>query len=150
MAPRSARATAARGGLFAYGTLQFGAVLAALLDRVPESVPAIAAGWRAARLRGLSYPGLALGSGHAPGVLLTGLSELEWRILDAYEDTEYDLVAVELDRPCEPDRTVTALAYRYTRHELVLAEDWSAAEFVVRHLAAFAIQCRCWRMAQDF
>jgi len=144
MAGRSAAATAARGGLFAYGTLQFAEVLTALFDRVPESVPAIAAGWRAARLRGLSYPGLAPGSSHAPGVLLTGLSELEWRILDAYEDTEYDLVAVELDGP------VTALTYRYTKHELVLDDDWSAAEFAGRHLAAFAIQCRYWRMAQDY
>jgi gamma-glutamylcyclotransferase (GGCT)/AIG2-like uncharacterized protein YtfP len=144
MAGRTVQVPAARGGLFAYGTLQFPEVLAALLDRVPDGVPGTAPGWRAARLRGRSYPGLAPGRGHAPGVLLTGLSELEWRILDGYEDEEYDLVAVELSGP------VQALAYRYHKLELVLAEDWSATEFADRQLAAFVGQCRCWRMAQDF
>lgn len=133
--------TFGRTGLFAYGTLQFPEVLDALLDRVPEIRPAALVGWRAARLHGLSYPGLTPGGGPAPGVLLTGLSQAEWRILDAYEDEEYDLVAVQLAD------TAPALAYRYRRTDLLLEQDWSAAEFAGRDLPDFAESCRQWRLS---
>lgn len=140
--PRS-RVPARRGDLFAYGTLQFPQVLNALLDRVPDYRPAWLAGWRAARLRGLSYPGLVPG-GAASGVLLTGLSDAEWRILDAYEDREYDLIAVLLAD------TATALTYRYTANELVTAQDWSADDFARCHLPGFVRYCHYWRLKQAF
>lgn len=147
MAERAARPGRVGGRhwepLFAYGTLQFPEVLGALLGRVPAASQASAPGWRAARLRGLSYPGLVPGAGPAYGVLLTGLSPGEWRVIDAYEDAEYDLAPVELADG------VAALAYRYTRVDLVLALDWSADDFVTRHLPAFARQCRYWRMTQS-
>ncbi|MFC9915370.1 gamma-glutamylcyclotransferase family protein [Streptomyces sp. NPDC127197] len=60
--------------LFCYGTLQFDAVLEALLGRIPERTSAEAPGWRAAALEGRVYPGLvqAVG-GSAAGVLMTDL-----------------------------------------------------------------------------
>jgi len=141
------RVRAGRADLFAYGTLQFAEVLGALLGRVPEHRPAAVAGWRAACLRRLSYPGLVTADavadgGLATGILLTGLSEADWRILDAYEDAEYDLMPVELADAAR------ALTFRYTRSDLVLPQTWSAAEFAVRHLPAFAEQCRSWRITQ--
>ena len=129
-------------GLFAYGTLQFPEVLEALLDRVPEHRPAQAPGWRAARLRGLTYPGLTPGGGPANGVLMVGLVADEWRIFDAFEDAEYDLVRIDLADG------VPALAYRYTRTDLIMAQDWSAEEFASRHLPVFSRQCRYWRITQ--
>lgn len=44
--------------LFCYGTLQFDAVLEALLKRIPERTPASAPGYRVAALAGRVYPGL--------------------------------------------------------------------------------------------
>ncbi|MEU6612132.1 gamma-glutamylcyclotransferase family protein [Streptomyces shenzhenensis] len=59
--------------LFCYGTVQFDAVLKALLGRTPERAPASAPGYRAAALEGRVYPSLVIhtSTGSAPGVILT-------------------------------------------------------------------------------
>ncbi|MEU6354089.1 gamma-glutamylcyclotransferase family protein [Streptomyces sp. NPDC047072] len=61
--------------LFCYGTLQFDAVLEALLGRIPDRTPVSAPGYRAAALAARVYPGLVRASDRsAAGVLLTDLS----------------------------------------------------------------------------
>ncbi|MET9184956.1 gamma-glutamylcyclotransferase family protein [Streptomyces tendae] len=121
--------------LFVYGTLQFEAVLVGLIGRVPEAQPATALGWRAAALAGRVYPGLvpALGA-PASGLLLTSMSEREWRVLDTFEDDRYDLR--RLDLSCGSD----AWAYVWPDEE-VQAEDWDAGEFQDRHLQEYAARC---------
>ncbi|MGC4916355.1 gamma-glutamylcyclotransferase family protein [Streptomyces albogriseolus] len=122
--------------LFCYGTLQFDAVLRALLGRVPEQSPAFAPGYRAAALEGRVYPGLVVGppASLASGVLLTDLSDKEWRILDAFEDTRYELQEVPLsDGGC-------GWAYVWPGGD-VRAENWDATEFETQHLAAYAARC---------
>lgn len=121
--------------LFAYGTLQFDAVLEALLGRIPERVMASAPGWRAASLEGRVYPGLvAAPNSAAPGLLLTDLSQREWAILDAFEDDRYDLREV----------TLTAggrgLAYVWPDGE-VRPENWNAEQFQDLHLQDYAARC---------
>ncbi len=122
--------------LFCYGTLQFDAVLKALLGRIPEQAPASAPGYRAAALADRVYPGLILRAfgGSAPGVVLTDLSNEEWRILDAFEDERYDLREVTLSTGA------TGWAYIWPGGD-VLDEDWSAAEFESKHLVAYAERC---------
>ncbi|MEU2909174.1 gamma-glutamylcyclotransferase family protein [Streptomyces massasporeus] len=122
--------------LFCYGTLQFDAVLKALLGRIPEQAPAAAPGYRAAALADRLYPGLvvhALG-GSASGVVLTDLSNEEWRILDAFEDERYDLREVALSTGAR------GWAYIWPGGD-VLEEDWNAAEFETEHLSAYAARC---------
>src|SRR3982074_2116547 len=77
--------------LFVYGTLLFPEVLQALLDRVPELIPASVAGWRVVALPGRVYPGLVLDSETATGFLIIDLATSEWQILDAFEDEQYEL-----------------------------------------------------------
>lgn len=121
--------------LFAYGTLQFDAVLKALLGRIPERLSASAPGWRAASLQGRVYPGLvASPASTAPGVLLTDLSRREWTILDAFEDDRYDLREVTLG---SGERE---LAYIWPDGE-VREEDWDVQEFRDRHLQEYAARC---------
>ncbi|MEU3795775.1 gamma-glutamylcyclotransferase family protein [Streptomyces fructofermentans] len=122
--------------LFCYGTLQFDAVLTALLGRIPARAPASAPGWRAALLEGRVYPGLVvstLGS-TAPGALLTDLSNEEWRILDAFEDDRYELQEVTLSTG---DR---GWAYIWLDGE-VQPENWDAAVFEALHLPEYAARC---------
>ncbi|MBL1101976.1 gamma-glutamylcyclotransferase family protein [Streptomyces coffeae] len=127
--------------LFAYGTLQFEAVLTPLLGRMPQSSPTTAPGWRAAALERRVYPGLVPASGAAaPGLLLTGLSPREWEILDAFEDDEYELRQITL---ASGDR---GWAYLWREGE-VRAETWDADDFAARHLPAFAALCA--RIAPD-
>ncbi|MFF8431074.1 gamma-glutamylcyclotransferase family protein [Streptomyces sp. NPDC016566] len=122
--------------LFAYGTLQFDAVLRALLGRIPERAAASAPGYRAAALAGRVYPGLvsrACGS-PVPGVVLTDLSNEEWRILDRFEDERYDLREVALSTGQQ------GWAYVWSGGD-VRPDDWDAAEFQDQHLEEYAARC---------
>ncbi|MET8031035.1 gamma-glutamylcyclotransferase family protein [Streptomyces avermitilis] len=128
--------------LFCYGTLQFDAVLRALLGRVPQQSPASVPGYRAAALEGRVYPGRVAGpsAGIASGVVLIDLSNEEWRILDAFEDARYELRELPLSNGG------WGWAYVWPGGE-VRVDDWDAAEFEDQHLAAYA--ARCARLAPE-
>jgi gamma-glutamylcyclotransferase (GGCT)/AIG2-like uncharacterized protein YtfP len=125
--------------LFAYGTLRFAEVLSVLLDRVPVLTPGAVAGWRAAALAGRVYPGLVRADGEVTGMMITGLTLAELRLIDEYESGPYVLERLTLN---DGRRGWT---YAWTDHAVVLADDWSPAEFAARHLAVFAGKCRAWR-----
>ncbi|MDU8993114.1 gamma-glutamylcyclotransferase family protein [Streptomyces mirabilis] len=115
--------------------------LGGLIGRVPERQPTTTLGWRAAALEGRVYPGLVSAPGsEARGLLLTGMNEREWRVLDAFEDDRYDLQRIDLT--CRS----AAWAYVWPGGE-VQVEDWDAAGFQERHLQAYA--GRCARIASD-
>lgn len=136
---RLRRSSVTPSGLFVYGTLQFPEVLVALLGRVPERGPASARGWRVAVLPEHVYPGLVVGDGVAHGYLLNGLDPDEWRLLDAFEGPMYVLSRLDLvggghgcAYVCRPDVRAGS-------------DDWSAEDFRVRHLSAYAERCAAWR-----
>lgn len=121
--------------LFVYGTLQFDAVLEALLGRIPKRATASAPGWRAAALEGRVYPGLVASPGYAaPGLRLTDLSRREWGILDAFEDDRYDLREVDLTSGGR------GLAYVWPDGD-VRGENWDAEQFKALHLQEYAARC---------
>jgi hypothetical protein len=150
--PRDARSTPGRSAgadpdpLFAYGTLTFPEVLRVVFGRLPACTEAVAAGWRAAPVRGRVFPTLVPDSASlAPGLLITDLTAAEWRTVDAYEAPTYDLVRLELDRerhgwsyvhPRHPDRSVAWTP---------LPEQWSRSEFRRAHLSRYLEQCEVWR-----
>ncbi|MFI8851869.1 gamma-glutamylcyclotransferase family protein [Streptomyces sp. NPDC053499] len=124
--------------LFVYGTLRFGRILAALLGRVPSTAPAGAAGWRAAALTRRPYPGLVPAPGQiASGLLLSGLSAREWRVLDDFEDDEYELVPlmVESGTGGSPG---TVWSYIWAAPDEVLPGNWEADSFAERQLDRYA------------
>jgi hypothetical protein len=127
--------------LFAYGTLRFPGVLRALLGRVPEHTPAIAAGWRVAALDGRIYPVLVPGTGGAGGVLISGLTAGEWRVIDAYEDAFYALERLTLVDGRQ------GWAYLTRDRTAALPADWSPVDFTARHLDDFTGRCLAWRRA---
>ncbi|MFE7741062.1 gamma-glutamylcyclotransferase family protein [Nocardia sp. NPDC057455] len=125
--------------LFVYGTLQFPEVLKTLLGRVPPLEPAELTGWRAAALPRRIYPGLiAASDGRTSGAVLSGITAVEWTILDAFEDDEYDLRRLYID-----DRDVPVWTYVWT----VAADsaDWQRDRFAAEHLAPFAARSARWR-----
>jgi gamma-glutamylcyclotransferase (GGCT)/AIG2-like uncharacterized protein YtfP len=127
--------------LFAYGTLRFPDVLEALLGRVPEHSPAIAPGWRVAALDGRVYPVLVPGDGGAGGILISGLTAGEWRVIDAYEDDFYELERITLVDGRQ------GWAYLTRDRTAALPADWSPGDFTTRHLGEFTGACREWRRA---
>ncbi|MFE3752978.1 gamma-glutamylcyclotransferase family protein [Nocardia tengchongensis] len=127
--------------LFAYGTLRFPAVLSALIGRVPAMEPARLIGRRAAALPGKAYPGLVTATDSVTdGFLLTGLGRDDWRVLDAFEDDEYDLTPVPvLAGEC------AGYTWTYTWTAEVSAADWSVADFEAVHLPYYVSKCAAWR-----
>src|SRR6266542_5749833 len=113
-------------GLFVYGTLLFPEVLRALLGRIPDNTAATVAGWRAAALPGLPYPGLVPGPSSAVGRLLTGLTADEWRRLEVYEGDQYELRRLTLTDGRQ------SWAYVWIEEERVSPHDWRPEEFAAR------------------
>ncbi|WP_306365105.1 gamma-glutamylcyclotransferase family protein [Nocardia sp. CC227C] len=123
--------------LFVYGTLTFPEVLVELLGRAPRLDPARVSGRRAAELPGRVYPGLVTAAGAVTrGAVLRGLTAAEWRVLDAFEDDEYEL------RPVFVHTGGSAhAAWTYVWTAEVLASDWSATAFATDHLPYYAGRC---------
>ncbi|WP_328430784.1 gamma-glutamylcyclotransferase family protein [Streptomyces sp. NBC_00453] len=121
--------------LFCYDTLQFDAVIEALLGRIPERMLASAPGYRAAALAARVSPGLIRASGSsAVGMLLTDLSYQEWEILDAFEYVRHDLREVTFSMG------KSGWAYVWPGDD-VQEDDWDAEGFQARHLAEYAARC---------
>jgi gamma-glutamylcyclotransferase (GGCT)/AIG2-like uncharacterized protein YtfP len=137
--PDQGRLPANPEALFVYGTLQFPEVLHALIDRMPQHTPATVDGWRIAGLPGRDYPGLVHGESRANGLLITGLTDEEWRILDAFEDDWYDLREITLAAGG------TAWCYTCPPGYEVSEEDWTAADFTQAHLDGFVENSAAWR-----
>ncbi|MFC5730162.1 MULTISPECIES: gamma-glutamylcyclotransferase family protein [Nocardioides] len=126
--------------LFTYGTLMFPEVLQALLGRVPVSVEASVEGWRAVAIPDVSYPALVPGPGVARGRVLLDLRREDWPILDAYENTIYDL------RPLDVTPTEhRAVAYVCPTSDGLTDVDWDRERFAAEELADFAPRCARWR-----
>lgn len=134
---------AARAGapFFGYGTLRFPDVVQGLLGRAAPAEPAIAPGWRAAPLLGRVYPGLvpAPADSHAHGLALTGLTEPEWLVLDAFEGDPYELREIRLG-----DGRL-ALTYVWRDMSQVCDGVWEPERFAAQHLGSYAHRARAWR-----
>jgi gamma-glutamylcyclotransferase (GGCT)/AIG2-like uncharacterized protein YtfP len=140
------RLPGAPAALFAYGTLRFPDVLEALLGRIPEHSPGIVEGWRVAALDGRVYPVLVPGEGAAGGVLISGLTTEEWRVIDAYEDDFYALEHLTLVDGRQGWAYLTRDGTALTRDgTAALPVAWSPGDFTARHLGTFANRCRAWR-----
>lgn len=125
--------------LFAYGTLQFGPVLAELLGRVPDAELGVVRDRRVAALPKRAYPGLVVEPGRlASGLVLHGLAEADWEIIDAFEDEQYELRTVPVIGREEPVPT-------YVWTDVVSDHDWYPEQFAADHLHGYATLCARWR-----
>ncbi|HWM58936.1 MAG TPA: MIP family channel protein [Pseudonocardia sp.] len=127
--------------LFVYGSLQFADVLRALLGRVPRHAPVEVYGWRAAALPGVEYPGLvpAQPLNKVSGVILVGLEQADWEVLDAFEDPVYNLTLLTLVDGRQ------AWTYTCAESTSVLDSDWSAGSFADHYLPGYVNRCAVWR-----
>lgn len=85
--------------LFVYGSLRDGDIFALVTGRPQSAFRPVAArlpGAEIVHVRGETYPALRAGHGAAEGLALTGLDGESWSRLLFFEDTDYDLRAVEV------------------------------------------------------
>ncbi|KAL7609891.1 hypothetical protein Lser_V15G10561 [Lactuca serriola] len=83
--------------VFVYGSLLADDVVQVLLNRIPQTSPAILNGYHRFSIKGRVYPAIIpVENKKVTGRVLFGLSASELYILDTYEDEEYDKRTVDV------------------------------------------------------
>uniref|UniRef100_A0A1J3C8L5 Putative gamma-glutamylcyclotransferase n=1 Tax=Noccaea caerulescens TaxID=107243 RepID=A0A1J3C8L5_NOCCA len=83
--------------VFVYGSLQEPQVVYVLLNRIPDHVSAVLSGFHRFRLKGRIYPTiLPDGTRQVTGKVLKGITDDELKLLDDFEDVEYDRKSVQV------------------------------------------------------
>ena len=110
--------------LFVYGTLMEPEVLRRLLGHALEMNPAVVRGYRRFRVRNAVYPGIVAESSESStaGRVLSGLSETDWKTLDAFEGDEYERLLVETT--LESGETISAATYVFRDPANLTDEPW--------------------------
>jgi gamma-glutamylcyclotransferase (GGCT)/AIG2-like uncharacterized protein YtfP len=123
--------------LFAYGTLQFPELFAAVAGRQARAEPALLHGYQRRALRGADFPGIRPCAGASvEGVLWCGLDAASWRRIDAFEAEIYVRRRVRVvteggERLA--DTYVLAPAYNGRLGEA----DWRPERFAAERLEAY-------------
>ncbi|TVU07711.1 hypothetical protein EJB05_41077 [Eragrostis curvula] len=98
--PPAASAADVKGGphtVFVYGSLMAEEVVRAILKRVPPAAPATLPNYHRFSIKERIYPAiLPVENKKVAGKVITGVTDHELRILDAFEDVEYTRTRVEI------------------------------------------------------
>ncbi|GJM97516.1 hypothetical protein PR202_ga14448 [Eleusine coracana subsp. coracana] len=136
--PPAASAAAGAHTVFVYGSLMEEAVVRAILKRVPPAAPAILPNYHRFSIKERIYPAiLPVENKKVAGKVLTGVTDDELQILDAFEDVEYTRTRVEVSLT---DSSETMLADTYVWSD---AEDpnlygkWDFEEWKKLHMKDF-------------
>lgn len=123
--------------LYAYGTLQVGAIFAQIVGRTIESRPATLAGYVRYRISDRVYPAIVeAASSEVPGVVYLGLTASELTRLDLYEGHLYQRREV---RVWQGDGTLLVETYvlRPEHRHRLSSEAWDLERFEREHLASY-------------
>ena len=127
--------------LFTYGTLQFPAMMRAVLGRTLPLQTAELTGFRRHQVRRRVFPAIVPDAqGVVPGRLIEGVDPWTLARIDDYEGPPFHRHRVTVSLPDQGD-TVEAIAYvlRPRYHCLLLNEDWDAERFR-RHWQAWYVR----------
>ncbi|EOA17535.1 hypothetical protein CARUB_v10005885mg [Capsella rubella] len=114
--------------LFVYGSLQESEVVKVLLNRVPDSVSAVLSGLF--RLKGRVYPTiLPDGTGEVTGKVLKGITDDELKMLDEFEDVEYDRNAVQVALTDTSEKLQVQTYVWKNKHDPDLYGEWDFEEW---------------------
>ena len=134
--------------LFAYGTLVFPEVWRRVTGdtEARRSEPAFLEGYDLLRVRDADFPGIVArkGAPRIPGVVYFDLDDETLTRLDAYEDSFYERVKVNVTAERKGERIVCQ-AYvipPFLRKRVLTDEPWSLEKFEEQHLQEFSRQLR--------
>lgn len=132
--------------LFAYGSLTFPKIIAQLLEREPETVPARVEGFQRVRVRDKVYPGLvAADGGSVEGMLLTDLLSAERDLLDAFEDDFYRRESVSTLLADGSKAKATTYVIPAENASFATAETWDRDGFYEDYGQRYLEMCRTYR-----
>ena len=134
--------------VFAYGSLMYEPVLAALLQRVPVVRPALLSGYERRVISGRVYPAIlpTTASSAVKGLVLEGLSEYECMLLDDYEDESYQKRAVRVV-PDGTEQEEECFCYVWNASTTMLGSElWDPEVHFLPHLEAYVEMSEGWRL----
>ncbi|ONI33967.1 hypothetical protein PRUPE_1G456100 [Prunus persica] len=120
--------------VFVYGSLMAEDVCRVLLNRVPQSSPAILNGY----IKGRVYPAiLPVENDKVTGKLLLGITDPELHILDEFEDVEYERSTVEVSSVDSSDNLLVQAYVWSNKSDPNLYGDWNFEEWKQIHKKDF-------------
>uniref|UniRef100_A0A1J3FII2 Putative gamma-glutamylcyclotransferase n=1 Tax=Noccaea caerulescens TaxID=107243 RepID=A0A1J3FII2_NOCCA len=124
--------------VFVYGSILEPAVAAVILDRTPDTVPAILHGYHRYKLKGRSHPCIVpLESGKVKGLVMTGLSDAELNKLDVAEGSLYERVTVEVVRTDNSEKMKVETYVWVNKDDPTLYGEWDYEEWRVIYADKF-------------
>lgn len=137
--------------LFAYGSLQLPAVMAAVAKQYVEAHPAILDGYRRTCLHGLPYPGIRRSrAGSVCGILYRGLGRLPCARLDRFEDAFYQRRSVQVRVLGGAVQTAEAYVVAPAHYRRLASRPWSLSRFRRYVGKAYLRRCRRRRIRPAF
>ncbi|KAI5354710.1 hypothetical protein L3X38_007605 [Prunus dulcis] len=124
--------------VFVYGSLMADDVCRVLLNRVPQSSPAILNGYHRYSIKGRVYPAiLPVENDKVTGKLLLGITDPELHILDEFEDVEYERSTVEVSSVDSSDNLLVQAYVWSNKSDPNLYGDWNFEEWKQIHKKDF-------------
>ncbi|XP_008219977.1 PREDICTED: AIG2-like protein [Prunus mume] len=124
--------------VFVYGSLMAEDVCRVLLNRVPQSSPAILNGYHRYSIKGRVYPAiLPVENDKVTGKLLLGITDPELHILDEFEDVEYERNTVEVSLVDSSDNLLVQAYVWSNKSDPNLYGDWNFEEWKQIHKKDF-------------
>lgn len=114
--------------LFAYGTLQLPEMMQKILGRSVSGVPALLKDYRSGLVARANFPGIVPQAGECvEGMRLTGFSQDDLQLLDAYEGELYRRIRVQVHLKEEPFLQKQSWVYCMApwAHGRVTATPWT-------------------------
>lgn len=129
--------------VFVYGTLLSEEIVKILLNRNPESHPATAMGYSRYRIKGRVYPAIlpTLPSDELTGLVLCGLSDREFEILDEYEDEDYYRTKITAYNKDASEQIEADIYVWKDSLRNMLYGSWDYEEFRHQHLKEYMVMC---------
>ncbi len=135
-------------GLFTYGTLTSPEVACALTgaNAVGSAIPVFLRNHRRVRLRKHAYPSVVVAEGYdVVGLVFPDLDAFAWRVIDAYEGAEYELVDATVRMFSGEFLEVKMFRLKGELGGMLTDEDWDLDVWAKENLAkavSSAVECR--------
>ncbi len=130
--------------LFAYGTLMWTEILADVIGRKVEGVPAILRNARRLRVKEQVYPSIVSAeNGEVDGVLYVGLTDPEIAAIDRFEGAEYTRCTVDVQADGQHFRAEVYFASERGR-PMLQPEEWTPNQRCCASLPSFRRSYKGW------
>lgn len=127
--------------IFSYGSLMYPDVILALTNKIFHSEQAVLYGYERRLMKGKIYPGIITKpNAEIAGTLWCDLDNDSLKILDTFEDKEYERTMLEVETH---SGTMNALAYTINVKQAQLLDnsEWDPNYFKTNHLKEYINMC---------